>query len=280
MAEPAPLTVTDAATLSRDPKEPTKNQDSYAHGPGWAAVADGASSWGPRREHDGGWYSQRLTDALARELNAAPTGPGGEETFELVARAITEAGSAHNAADGPCPFSTLSLLRWDDQELESYTLGDSYTVVFRDGEPDDDPWLYVDRRMEVASADVINRFRERLIDGHGYDDEHHELLLEFQATVVAARNTEGGFWTASDNPDAARRGYLHTLPTSEVRAVLLASDGVVDMDDSKPVWARFLAPSAAASLERVYSEEAADPDGQKYPRSKRHDDKTLIKLTR
>lgn len=272
------LRVVDSATLAADPSRPERNQDAYAYGEGWALVADGASSWGPAREHDGGWYARRLAAALTRELDAAPAGPGGEETVQIVARAIAEAASAHDSSESTCPFSTLSLLRWNAATLESYTLGDSYTVVFREGAPDHEPWLYVDRRMEQTAADVIGGFRERLTAGHGFDGEHRQLLLEFQGVVVGARNTEAGFWTASDTPEAAQHGYLHTLPMSEVRAVLLATDGCVDMDDAKPVWQRFLEPSATESLQRVYAEEEADHDGRRYPRSKRHDDKTLLKL--
>jgi hypothetical protein len=94
-------------------------------------------------------------------------------------------------------------------------------------------------------------------------------------------------------PSARRAGWItrrsrtaaHGITTVEERsgvsALLLASDGADPERHPEATTWRGLADEAqrygaARVLQDFHDAEAADPDGRRWPRSKRHDDKTLV----
>lgn len=177
-----PLVRIEAATLAGG----EVNQDRYAYGNGWAFVLDGASSFdSPRSDHDGGWYAERLKDALATRLRDNPCRP----TVDLVAGAITDAASAHDPRDGECPASTIALARWTTDELELYVLGDSDAI----SSTNDDVTVTTDKRLAAVAPDLRAHYRRRLSHGTGFDATHRALLSDLQRRETLSRNRDDGY---------------------------------------------------------------------------------------
>lgn len=245
-----------------------KNQDRYAYGDGWAFVLDGASSFATDQpDHDGGWYAERLKDALSFELTTRPEAP----TADIVARAIEVAASAH---DDPktCPTSTIAMARWSDREVEVYVLGDSTAVLINeDGEQE-----FNDSRLADIAPEIRAEYRSRLAEGHGVDERHRELLRELQARQASVRNQQGGYWIAGSEPNAARQGLVKRQPTPSVNAVVLATDGAASALQYGLVdtWTDSAETDLRQLLTAAQAAEESDPLGTKWPRSKTHDDKT------
>ena len=263
-----PVTVR-AATLAGG----ENNQDRYAHGDGWAFVLDGASSFATEQpEHDGGWYAERLKNALVHELTAHPD----DATADIVARAIGVAASAH-ADPETCPTSTIALARWSAQTVETYVLGDSPAVLITaDGTEE----VLTDSRISAIAPDVRAEYRSRLTDGHGFDNRHRRLLQELQARQAASRNRPEGYWIAGAEPLAAYYGLRDIRPVQTLRCVALASDGAAagQRYGSFPTWSAFASSSLRETLLDVRSAESADRDAFQWPRSKAQDDKTVIMI--
>ncbi|MFI2490261.1 hypothetical protein ACH47X_25340, partial [Promicromonospora kroppenstedtii] len=134
----------------------------------------------------------------------------------------------------------------------------------------------------VATAER-RAYHKRLVDGHGYDDGHRTLLLGLQAEQARRVNRAGGYWIAGAEPGAAQHGITTTEERATVSALLLASDGVDPIRHPDAIAWRDLHDEANARcpevvLRRIHEAEDEDPDGRRWPRSKPHDDKTMVTI--
>lgn len=251
-----------------------KNQDRFAYGDGWAFVLDGASSFTKAQsEHDGGWYAERLKQALSAGLtdSAEHTTPG------IVEDAIRAVGDAHGGDAASCPTSTIGLARWNDETLEVYVLGDSTVALISDNSEE----LLSDTRMENIADPVRKEYRARLSAGHGFDERHRELLQHLQTEQAAARNNAGGYWIAGAQPAAAHHGLCRMRPLETIRGVVLATDGAATAlkYGTLPNWKAFTETDIQAVIEDARRAEESDPQAARWPRSKPHDDKTAVAIT-
>lgn len=248
-----------------------KNHDRFASGDGWAFVLDGASSFSTTQpHHDGGWYAEHLKQALSAGLTNQPEW----STAAIVQDAIRVAAEAHGGDGSTCPTSTIALARWDSESVEVYLLGDSTAVLISD----DAEEVLSDTRLAEIARPIREEYRSRLRAGHGFDEHHQHLLQQLQEQQVAARNDSSGYWIAGAEPEAANQGITATRPRSDTHAVVLASDGTANgtrygLFES---WAATASRDPDESLQNVHNIEKSDIQGVRWPRSKPHDDKTIV----
>ncbi|HEY2059864.1 hypothetical protein [Amycolatopsis sp. NBC_01480] len=215
-------------------------------------VLDGATSPSPDLP-PGGWYAGLLVRELATELSAQPTADLGD----ALASAIAGVAEAQQLTPRNSPSSTVSIVRWDAEQVEALVLADSPIVAFGQFGTD------------VVSDDRLLSLR----DGG---------LLQTGADVRRRRNAEGGFWVAEADPVAAEKAVRRRWPRAEVDAVLLATDGVsIGVDEYRLFgWPDVLRLARAsgpdAVLDAVRTAEKQDPQGERWPRAKRHDDQALV----
>src|SRR5206468_7459019 len=119
--------------------------------------------------------------------------------------------------------------------------------------------------------------------GSGYGAEHVAAVRSSGAALDQWRNTEGGFWVAEADPEAATHAYTASRPLSTVDSVILASDGVsCGVDDYRlfPDWPAVLELATRQGvrhvLDTVRAAERSDPDGKSWPRPKPHDDDASV----
>ncbi len=269
MAEPS-IAVAESPGGGIDGRErPT--EDRVVRLPHAVVVADGATSL-RQGERSGGWYAERLCGALTARLVDEPTG----DLTALLAESIERVAKDYALVPGAAPSSTVAILRWTDEEIDGLVLADSPIVVFTDqgAEP-----LVDDRLTGVIRP---GGYRQRLRDGGGYGPEHAAALRTSGAKARQLRNVDGGFWVAEAVPEAATHARTATWPRATATHALLATDGVsCGVDDYHlfewpQVLALAVADGPAAVLDAVRVAEAADPDGGRWPRPKRHDDQTLV----
>ncbi|PUB23964.1 protein phosphatase 2C-like protein [Promicromonospora sp. AC04] len=250
----------------------SRNQDRYVVGDNFAAVLDGATSVAGDRSHDPGWFAQQLADSLARTI------PEGGPLADHVERAIRTVRDTHALQPDSAPTSTIAIARWSRDALETYVLGDSPAVVLH---PDGTASVHEDDRLAAVATAKRTTYRSQLAAGHGYGQAHRETLLDLQAEQAERRNRPGGYWIAGTDPDAAQHGITDITALSDVAAVILASDGVaLERHPNATTWAELLAEVQQHGpdnvLRSIHGAEDADPDGSRWPRSKPHDDKTIV----
>lgn len=265
-----PLVHIEAATLAGG----DNNQDRYAYGDRWAFVLDGASSFSETRPvHDGAWYAGRLKDALVERLSTTPSA----DLSAIVAEAIQSASAEHDSVgQGPCPTSTIALVRWAGVCGELYVLGDSYCWVrYLDGTE----YELVDDRIDAFGSEVRQAYQRGLLQGNGFNDEHRRLLADLQAHQLRCRNRPSGYWIAGNDPKAAEHARRVTFSLSEVDKIVLCTDGLRATGWTLHDIDRQLSDGNPKEvLKDIQREEANDRTARQYPRAKRHDDKTVIRL--
>lgn len=250
------------------------NQDRYAYGDGWAFVLDGASSFAKTQPgHDGGWYAERLMQALAPRLTDQPE----RATPEIVADSIRTVAELHGADAAGCPTSTIALAQWTDQSVEIYLLGDSTAaLITANGEEE-----FSDSRLDHIAAPIRQEYRSRLAAGFGFDERHRELLQQLQAEQSAARNQPNGYHIAGAEPKAAHNALTCSWPRSSLRTAVLATDGAASglRYGVFPSWSAMKSWNLGETLQQVHDVESSDPTAARWPRSKTHDDKTLLRIS-
>lgn len=241
-------------------------------GEGFAVVLDGATSVAGDRSHDPGWYAGRLADVLGRSL------PGKQAIADVVAAAIEEVRDAEGLVAASSPTCTVSIARWSQEIVEVYSLCDSLVVVLgRDG----NEAVCTDDDLGKALGLKRAAYRERLAAGFGYDEGHRQLLVELQEEQARWRNRPGGYWVAGTDPEAAYHAVTSTVVRDDVMGLVLATDGVdVERHPIARTWRdiydQAMRSGPAQVLHDLHAAEKGDPDGRRWARSKRHDDKTLV----
>ncbi|GAB3264005.1 hypothetical protein [Kineosporia babensis] len=265
-----PYMLVSTATLRGDG---LRNQDSVVVTDRAAAVLDGASAWYPQAPgRDGGWYAENLGARLMNSLDEE------RPLADIVHDAIEDMCRTFGLEPGQSPESTVTIARWDAQHVEVYVLCDSPAVIFS---PEADPVILLDERLQCAAVQARTIYRDYLRAGHGYGPELKPMLARLQEDERRERNREGGHWVAGAVPAAAHHALTAEYPLDQVAAVLLLSDGAsagVDEYGSPADWAtarQSAITSPAQFIADVHRVEDSDPNGQRWPRAKCHDDKTI-----
>lgn len=208
----------------------------------------------------------------------------------LAQNAITQAGRAFYAQSGMTaademmerPFCTLVLCRLDDSAtvLEYLVLCDSYLQVVTG----DKVHVISDTRLD--ELDALQGTNALLQDGAGFDSAaYKEALLQAYHHVFAYLNNgkEGGWYAAAQDGAVVREALRGTLPVAAGSMILLMSDGFTRAVDTLDIYADWKSLAGAVRrnglqhvLSAIRAAEQADADGQRYPRSSRHDDATAL----
>ena len=112
--------------------------------------------------------------------------------------------------------------------------------------------------------------------------EHGLALRRYVEALQRHRNTDGGFWVAAADPSAAHHAVAGWEPRDTLRAVALLSDGASRLADRFHItdWAGVLKllneDGPQHLINRVRAAEHDDPQGERWPRGKVHDDATVV----
>jgi Protein phosphatase 2C len=231
-------------------------------------VLDGASQPEPS-DRDGGWYAEVLGSTLRQRLSQEPDA----DLTKLLAEAIAAIVARYGLQPGNSPSSTVSILRWSEH-ADVLVLGDSPVVALTSGGR-------IQRVRDDRLQHVGRVERERLANAAGFSSDHHDRWRRLVDAERAMRNEPGGYWIAEAIPDAAAHAHCVQWDLEDLAAVLVMTDGVsagVDRYGLLPDWQAAFAvacPDPSRLVDVVHSAEDDDPDGARWRRSKRHDDKAV-----
>ena len=252
------------------------NEDFAAAVPGAVVLLDGAGyvpDSGTGCVHGVAWYARTLGGLLAAGAcdDRVPL-PG------LLSRGIDQVSRMHA---GTCdlrhpatPSATVIIARRRAGTLEYLVLCDSVLLLLRRAR---EPSAVTDAQL----AETMARLRPpaSLPAGTpGYD----AAWRAYGQRLEAARNQAGGFWVAAADPGAAAHAVTGTEPLAALSAVALLSDGASRLADRfrLATWAEtgaiLTGEGPEALIRRVRAAEAADPRGERWPRSKIRDDATAV----
>ncbi len=232
-----------------------------------AVVLDGASQPEPSA-HDGGWYATVLGQAVAQRLQTQAD----VNLADILRQAIAAVAHQYALSRGG-PSAAIAILRWSSSSTEALVLGDCTVAIQRNAGAIS---VLTDQRLHSVAKEVRERSRATS-DPEAADAAWRELVDQERA----ARNREGGYWIAESLPDAALYAKTRRWPRGEIVSALVVTDGVsIGVDDYRrpSSWARAfaIAKGGPADLIRYVTDaEDEDIDRRRWPRHKRHDDKTV-----
>ncbi|WP_392675094.1 hypothetical protein [Streptomyces sp. LN785] len=249
-------------------------EDHGALGPSTVVVVDGVGLLGRGCRHGVAWYARQLASATL----AAVAG-GDVPLADGLASAIATVAACHRDCDlahPDTPSAAVGVLRIGADSVETLSLADVAIVVDLGT---DGLHAVVDRHAE-ARAGLVGAG----LAGHRIGTAAHAAAVAgLLAERETACNRPGGFWVAAADPDVAHRATAATFPSAGLRRAVVCSDGASwPVDSGEWTWsdafARLASRGPGGLVAAVRELEAADPDGLRHPRVKRHDDATVAYL--
>lgn len=224
------------------------------------------------------WYVARLGGAML-ELSASRR----DVTLrKCLAWAIDRTARVHKDTcdlyHPATPQSTVVAVRWDAETVEHLVLSDS-VLLTQDAAGRVHAVLDESLRRLPEPVPSMRAALRALPSG---SPRHSAARAEYVRTVESLRNAEGGFFTAAADPSAADHAVTGTSPRADVRAVAALTDGAARLvevfrsADWPDTFALLRDAGCEELIARVRAAEAADPDGERFPRGKPRDDATAV----
>lgn len=265
-----------------------------------AWVLDGTSGFSERSltdhpESDGVWFVE-VVDAYLREhvLDDAPletiiAGAIDHVVEELQADISIEPGVNANpprmedaVSIHEIPGAMVGLVRWNEDTLEYYSLGDSSVMI----RTHDDFAHYNEGGPQHIDTVLQGRAREYLSDHpDASPDEVRAELMPHIRESRQFRGVPGGFWTLGVNPISAKQALQGEYPVEEVTDVYLFTDGLLNavdlfglFEDWKAVADFIDDEGVDYVVERLRTVQEGDETMVGHPRLKPMDDVALVHL--
>ncbi|AXI78514.1 protein phosphatase 2C domain-containing protein [Peterkaempfera bronchialis] len=265
--------------LAGEPQQPGRQSEDFAAAtPEALVLLDGSSSPAGLESgcrHGTAWYVRRLGVHLLARL----TDRADRTAAQCLADAIAETAALHGArcdlSHPNTPAAMVVAARQRGAALEYAVLGDSLLVLDReDGEP-----RVVGDNQPFPAGEALRRQVWATAPG---SPERAALHMQYALAVRAVRNSGRGPWVAAALPRAAEHAETGTVPLTGLRGVAALSDGASRYVQRYGLgtWAEAMALLAdsgpAELLARVRAVESSDPQCQRWPRGKPHDDATAL----
>ncbi|MEV7241641.1 hypothetical protein AB0N92_10395 [Streptomyces sp. NPDC093248] len=236
-------------------------------------MLDGLSTAGLNTgcRHGVPWYVAHLGSQIVAALSAPerPLADGLADAIERVAELHPECD-----LDNPgTPSATVAILRENTESLDHLVLADSPIVFDGTGGIS----VITDLRVD----DVLPDLKAEVEQYETHTGEHKEALRKLVSAQRQVRNTPEGYWVAAVAPEAAEHALSGTVPSVDVHAAAVMSDGVSRLvtEYAMATWPEVFntlrVGGPCALIETVRKVEATDPTGRRWPRYKSGDDATV-----
>ncbi|MFE7583111.1 protein phosphatase 2C domain-containing protein [Streptomyces gardneri] len=251
------------------------NEDFVIWNDGVAVLLDGAGMPDELHApcvHGVSWFATTLGTALCSAASGSGTLP------DALASAIEDTAELHRgtcAVDDPLsPSATLAMLRVRGGVVEWLVLGDCTVVVEREGS--------VDAISDDRLALVAGEERDAMKAAVPGSEQRRQLHARLVRAERALRNRPGGYWVAAAAPQAAGAALHGAYPRADVTRAALLTDGAARLTTIFALadWSGCLdileEQGPKQLIEQVRDAERGDATMARWPRSKQHDDATVV----
>jgi hypothetical protein len=207
---------------------------------------------------DGRWYVETLDSALRSHINdrgsiTAPLKLAITETTQRFIQEtdahVSESDSASAIQRHELPACTVSLLRWDSQQVEYLNLCDASLIY----DLSDHSVKRITTPGILKKIDKNTQRLRNLAESPESDVTASDVESYIRQTRQYA-NTPGGYWVAQQNPIAALFATTGVLDRSRVETIVLHSDGlnpIVELHDEFSQWSDVLSSAITEGVDAV-----------------------------
>lgn len=267
------LAVARLFSLATDAAPGRPNEDFVVASPDLAVVVDGAGVPMGGCSHGVAWYAQQLGARTFAALVGQPDRPLADGLYDALAAVAASHSDTCDLSDPGTPCAAIGIVRIGTDHVDTLALSDVTVLVETDG----GAHITCDLRIEEISGTEPDAVAGMLFN----TPEHREALAHLVARQTRTRNRDDGWWVAAADPEAAHHAVVNVYPRSALRRLGIFSDGATRPADQMAIypWTEYMALldklGPAGLISHVREIEESDPDGARYPRTKRHDDATL-----
>jgi hypothetical protein len=261
------------STLSEPANARGQNEDWVSASADLIVVLDGATvRTATGCSHEVAWYASHLGPALSTFASNHDVSPA--NALRMAIHQVTTLHSECDLTHPGTPSAAVAILRIGNDVLEYLVLGDISVVL--DGV--DGIQVITDDRVDLA-ARVEREGADRYPIG---SPEKQEALVRMKHAELAARNRPGGYWVAAADSNVVTEVLAGKVQLDGLGRVAVLTDGgarmvrlfgLLDWPDLLDLLDRF---GPEEVIRRTRAAEAADPEGQRWPRNKRSDDATIV----
>ncbi|MFD0397270.1 hypothetical protein ACFVHI_04240 [Kitasatospora sp. NPDC127121] len=255
------------------------NEDFAVASPETVVLLDGAglpSSMNTGCTHGVPWFVRTLGASIFKHATERPAA-----LTECLADAIDSTARLHagtcDLGNPMTPTSTVAITRARGDAFEWLVLADS-TVV-----------LSLPDGIDVISDHRVSAVTDRQRADMAKELEHLPESERRTALAYAQRqlmNSAAGYWVAATEAGAAEQSLTGEVSLSRVRAAAVLTDGAVRAVDDFGVmgWpdlmSRLETSGPRGVIDHTRELERSDPQRRRWPRSKCHDDATVVLMQR
>ncbi|MEU5724678.1 hypothetical protein ABZ783_23015 [Micromonospora sp. NPDC047738] len=263
-------------SLATDAAPGRPNEDFVIASADLAVVVDGAGIPFGGCHHGVAWYARQLGVRTMAALVASPDVPVVDGLAEGIAAVAALHADTCDLTNPGTPCAAVGILRVGRERVDALALSDVSVVVDLDTGPE----VTCDLSIEEISGtepDAVAGMRFGT-------PEHANALAALVARQTATRNRPDGWWVAAADPTAAQYARTASYPADAMRRAVAFSDGATRPVDQMEIygWPEYLdlldKVGPAGLIAHVRSIESDDPHGDRYPRTKRHDDASLAQF--
>jgi hypothetical protein len=255
------------------------NEDFFAVTPSVVVLLDGAGIPAGVESgcvHGVAWFVRQLGTQLVELLAVESHRPLTEALDQAIRKVAAMHGDTCDPEHAGSPSATVAMLRGHSDAVDYLVLADSSIVL--ELTTQDDLVVVTDDR-EAHVAETHRRALHAQATGSVLQKQR---LAELATELQHYRNRADGFWVADANPEAAKHALTGTVPRADLYRAAVMSDGATRIADRFHLlsWREALdlmeRQGPGGLLRAVRDAERQDPEGQRWPRGKHHDDATAI----
>ena len=262
------------------------NEDCVAVGSTYAVLLDGASGITGTRvlphhsSSDAQWFSHFVGGRICEYLDASH---GIVESIHLAVEDSRDFIGKHGVTDNEelFPSSTLVAVSVSGDSVDIVSLGDSPAFIgFKDGSLVTISDTRIAELDQAAVDAMVDLSRGRAMTGVQKRAAVNDILLENRQL----KNKPDGYWILDPSGVALEHLNVRRFCIEDIDYVCAMSDGLerafnlFGLADSAVFLADATRESFDELLVRLRAEERQDPDFDRYPRLKMHDDATCFML--
>lgn len=276
-------------TAPRDKDKPEENEDCIRTGKDYAYVIDGTNGITDKQTTEeasnGRWYVKELDKKLSNRIENQEKEIEQilsdiiSELFDEFEEKVREKDFELKHSETPSAF--ISIARWNENELELYSLGDCTALIKKENDLE----RFRNSKMIELEKKTLEKMQSYKNQGLTHEQAVEKVLPEY-LKVKRKQDTPGGWYSIGFNPKTPEKGKTKKYDLENIEELLLHTDGLENLkalnneiEDIKDLYRYIKDKGLEQSIQKMRELEEKDPECNQAPRYKKSDDVAVARIT-